>query len=222
MKPLTPTSFVLLGLLGVRSWTGYELTKQMERAVSFFWPRTERKLYDEAKNLVAHGLASAKKERVGRKRTIYSITAKGRVALRDWLGSDNQPHALEFEAIAKIFFSEQGTKMDLLANVRSVRGEAGRYLEHLAALADETVSTGGGPFPARAHINVLTFAFGWAFADALYRWSDWAESEIQQWSGVKASPKRSSWALGIFGEATDLSAGVPIGERPWARGGATS
>jgi PadR family transcriptional regulator AphA len=217
VKPLTPTSYVLLGLLGVRSWSAYELAKQMERAVHYFWPRAERKLYDEVKNLVAHGLASAKEERVGRRpRTVYAITAKGRGAVREWLGRESLPHALEFEAIAKIFLAEQGTKHELLANVRSVQDEANQYLEHLSYLARETVATHGGPFPERAHVNILTFTFGWAFADALLRWSNWAEAEIEKWSGVHASPKRSTWALGLFGEAIELGAeDLPAGPAPW-------
>jgi PadR family transcriptional regulator AphA len=216
MKPLTSTSFVLLGLLGVRSWTAYELAKQMERAVHYFWPRAERKLYDEAKNLVAHGLATARKDSVGRRpRTVYAISAKGRRALRRWLARDNAPHALEFEAVAKIFFADQGTKQELLANVRSVHDEAGTYLEHLDHLAHETVGTSGGPFPERAHINVLTFTFGWAFANALLRWSKWAETEVERWSDVKTSPQRSKWALRIFGEASELGAKERAGGLPW-------
>lgn len=217
MKPLTSTSHVLLGLLGVRSWSAYELAKQMERAVHYFWPRAERKMYDEVKNLVAHGVAAAKKEPAGaRPRTVYTITRKGRTALRRWLAAENSPHALEFEAVAKVFFSEQGSKEDALANVLSVRDEATAYMEHLGRVARETVQTEGGPFPDRAHVNVLTFTFGWSFADALLRWSDWAEAEIEKWSDVTASPKRSRWALGIFTKATALGTERPAATPlPW-------
>jgi PadR family transcriptional regulator, regulatory protein AphA len=202
--------------LDCKGWTAYELAKQMERAVHYFWPRAERKLYDEAKNLVAHGLASARKDHVGRRpRTVYAITGRGRRALRRWLARDNAPHALEFEAVAKIFFADQGSKQELLTNVRSVSDEASRYLEHLDRLARETVGTGGGPFPERAHINVLTFTFGWAFADALLRWSKWAETEVEKWSDVNTSPQRSRWALRIFGEATELVAKERAVGVPW-------
>jgi DNA-binding PadR family transcriptional regulator len=57
---------------------------------------------------VAHGLATARKVHVGRRpRTVYGITGKGRRALRRWMARDNAPHALEFEAVAKIFFADQ-------------------------------------------------------------------------------------------------------------------
>jgi DNA-binding PadR family transcriptional regulator len=177
----------------------------MERAVHFFWPRAERKMYDEVKNLVAHGLASAKKDHAGRRpRTVYTNTRAGRMALRRWLAAENSPHALEFEAVAKVFFAEQGSKQELLANVRSVRAEANDYFAHLGDVARETANTGGGPFPDRAHINVLTFTFGRLFAEALVRWSDWAEGEIAKWSDVDASPERTGWALRLFEDASEL------------------
>ena len=46
------TSYALLGLLSLRSWTTYELAKQVQRSIGWFWPRAERKLYDEPKRLV--------------------------------------------------------------------------------------------------------------------------------------------------------------------------
>src|SRR5688572_5469801 len=53
--PRTTTSYAILGLLSVRRWTTYELAKQVQRSLNWFWPRAERKLYDEPKRLVADG-----------------------------------------------------------------------------------------------------------------------------------------------------------------------
>src|SRR5947209_7648426 len=79
---LTTTSYALLTLLAVRSWTTYELAKQMRRNYHWFWPRAESKLYEEPKKLVALGLATATVDLVGRRpRTTYAITSAGREAL---------------------------------------------------------------------------------------------------------------------------------------------
>ena len=48
----TTTSFALLGLLGIKSWTAYEIVAQIKRGVHFFWPRSEAHLYAELKRLV--------------------------------------------------------------------------------------------------------------------------------------------------------------------------
>src|SRR3954469_5697273 len=93
---LTTTSYAILGLLALRSWTTYELAKQMERTLHYFWPRAESRLYEEPKNLVAQGLAHAEKTYVGKRaRTIYSITPEGREALKEWLATEASPPALQ-------------------------------------------------------------------------------------------------------------------------------
>src|SRR5207245_995140 len=81
MRKLTPTSYAILGLLALRPWSAYELTKQVRRSLHFCWPRAETRLYQEPKNLVEHGLVKATTTVNGRRpRTEYAITAKGRKA----------------------------------------------------------------------------------------------------------------------------------------------
>lgn len=75
----TTTTYALLALLGVRDWTTYELAKQVQRSLNWFWPRAERKLYDEPKRLVADGLATASVGATGKRpKTVYAITDAGR------------------------------------------------------------------------------------------------------------------------------------------------
>ena len=73
-KPLTTTSYAILGLLRLRSWTSYELAKQVQKSLGWFWPRAERKLYDEPKNLVALGLATAEPCRPLLRRWLHATT----------------------------------------------------------------------------------------------------------------------------------------------------
>src|SRR5258706_15243686 len=109
-RELTTTSYALLGWLAVRPWPIYELAAQTRRNLRFFWPRADSRLYDEPKNLVAHGLARAQKTFVGKRpRTIYSITDKGRRALAAWLGEPSAPPVLEHEALVKVFFADAGS-----------------------------------------------------------------------------------------------------------------
>jgi PadR family transcriptional regulator, regulatory protein AphA len=45
-KQLTPTSFAILGLLSIQPFTTYELAQQMDRTVSWFWPRAASMVYE--------------------------------------------------------------------------------------------------------------------------------------------------------------------------------
>ena len=162
----------------------------MQRSIPYYWPRAESHIYEEPRKLVDHGFATAKREFVGRRpRTVYAITAKGRRALKRWLGEPGRAPLVEFEGLIKVLFAEQGTKEQLLATLRSIRAEANRRRQHHSALAAELAST-GGPFPERLHVNALVFKFMWEQAEMLARWTAYAEQEVDRWPDV-AQPRDS-------------------------------
>jgi PadR family transcriptional regulator, regulatory protein AphA len=180
-RGLTTTSYAILGLLSVKPWSAYELTGQMKRGMRFTWPRAETRIYQEPKHLVAHGLARAKVERNGlRSRTVYSITPKGRAALRRWLTMPSAPPQLECEALVRATFTEAGTTQDLLRTMRELREQAlGSYLQ-IADQAEDYLAT-GGPFPERLPTIVLVGKFILEYLAFLERYARWAETQLETW-----------------------------------------
>jgi DNA-binding PadR family transcriptional regulator len=178
---LTSTSYSILGLLAVKPWTTYELAQQMDRALGRFWPRAESKLYEEPKKLVAHGLARASSEMVGkRRRTVYAITAKGRRALAEWVPTPGAGPVLEFEQLIKVFFAEHGTKADLLATLAGVRGWSGERLGAAAAVPQAYLD-GNGPFPERLPWLMLVGQFLMDFYLMVEQWAGWAAEVVETW-----------------------------------------
>ena len=115
----------MLGLLNVRSWTTYELAKQVQRSLNWFWPRAERKLYDEPKSLAALGLATADERFTGKRRSRdYTITEDGRDELARWLSEPPAPRATEFEGMLKVFFADAGDLDQLCTNLDRIEEEA--------------------------------------------------------------------------------------------------
>ena len=180
-SPLTTTSYALLGLLAVKPWSSYELTQQMDRSLRRIWPRAVSKLYEEPKKLAAHGLARSSTERNGRRtRTVYTITAEGRRALREWLAEPGEGPALEFEQLLKVFFADHGTTADALATLAAAQYWAqARGQESLAI--GEQYAQGGGPFPERAAVLQLTSRFLTDFYLLVGDWADWATGIVASW-----------------------------------------
>lgn len=178
---LSTTSYAILGLLAVKPWTTYELASQMRRALGWFWPRAESKLYEEPKKLVAQGLARATLEKVGnRPRTVYTITPKGRRALAVWIPKPSGGPVLEFESLVKIFFAEHGSKGDLLATIRGARDWAeDRFADSVDI--PRPYLNGEGPFPERLPWLILTGQFLSEFTEAVHRWAEWAEGIVADW-----------------------------------------
>ena len=183
-RPLTATSYAILGLLSAKPWSAYELTGQMRRGMRFTWPRAETRIYDEPKNLVAHGLARARTETTGRReRTVYSITPKGRAALRRWLEQPSAPPQFESEALLRTTFADSGTKDALLDTLRGLQEEVASHYEQLALQCEDYLTT-GGPFPERLHLIALIGEFIREHLAHLDRWAAWAEGQVEAWPDV--------------------------------------
>jgi PadR family transcriptional regulator, regulatory protein AphA len=178
---LSTTSYAVLGLLALRSWTGYELTQQARRSLAYCWPKEDSVLYEEPRRLVARGLAQAQRERDrGRTRNRYTITDAGRQALRAWLASPGAPPHLELEPLLRLTFADQGELTDAQAAIAALRDwAAASRADGMAVLhgyqADQA------PFPGRLHISVLTACYYKALYDATIAFCDLAQKEIAGW-----------------------------------------
>ena len=140
----SPTTYGLLGLLAVRSWTGYELTQQVRRSLRFVWPASEGHLYREQRRLVDLGWAVVQQEPAGqRSRNRYTITEAGRAALRDWLATEPEEPHFQIEGVLRTFFGDQGSHDELISAMRATAGMARSMLDEMVGFADEYLEEGG-------------------------------------------------------------------------------
>ena len=103
---LTPTSFVVLGLL---SWLGeatpYDLKRAVAGGLDTFWLLQHAQLYSEPTRLAKAGYLTEKQEQKGRRRKLYRLTKKGEAALRDWVMTPTaEPTRLRDPGLLKLFF----------------------------------------------------------------------------------------------------------------------
>lgn len=214
-KRITTTSFALLGLLSIRPWTTYELASQMRRNFRFFWPRAESNLYTEPKRLVEGGWATAESRPVGRRRrTIYSISPKGRKALERWLTQQASPSRLEAEPLVKFAFAANSDKAHVLENLRRFHDDAITRQDNLRSIFGEYVRE-QDPFPQRVHINVVIYQLLWEHACADANWASWALGQVSHWRRTDIPQGREGLmrvlqaALNDSGEARGRTAAGP-------------
>ena len=206
LPELSTTSFAILGLLSIKPWSTYELAKQMQRDLRFFWPRAESNLYAEPKKLVAHGFASAdSKPRGKRRRTVYSITPAGTQALADWLGTAAAEPRWEAESIVKFIFATGGSKEQLLENLRHFGEHATARWEAVEAVV-RPYFDGDEPFPERTHINVIAARLQLETARLHASWADQAVKEVEKWH-TPAEPHDHASTLAAL--KAEVEAGAP-------------
>jgi DNA-binding PadR family transcriptional regulator len=144
MATQSPATYGLLGMLAVRSWTGYELTRQVRRSLRFIWSTSEGHLYREQKRLVALGWAVVERERTGRRaRNRYTITPAGREALASWLATPPEEPHLQVEGVLRLFYANLGGSADLRKSMATTAEQAGSMLATLRGFVREYLAEGG-------------------------------------------------------------------------------
>ncbi len=154
---VSTTTYGLLGLLAVRSWTGYELTQQMRRSLRFVWSSSEGHLYREQKGLVELGWAAVEDEQAGaRTRKRYTITAAGEAALREWLTTAPQEPHFEIEGLVRLFHGSHGSVADLASAMDATADAARAMLDEMLGFVDEYLADGGPLWMLEHGINAAT------------------------------------------------------------------
>jgi DNA-binding PadR family transcriptional regulator len=136
---LTPTSFIVLGLLDAAGEaTPYDLKQMVAASLGNFWSLQHAQLYTEPERLAAAGYLTERREESGRRRRHYRVTSKGRRALRDWLAEPtDELTELRDAALLKVFFgADPGTLAEVqveahrakLAEYEGIMEQAGREL----------------------------------------------------------------------------------------------
>jgi DNA-binding PadR family transcriptional regulator len=104
---LTATGRVVLGLLGFRPMSGYEIKALVDNSTRFFWNASYGQIYPELRRLADGGLIEGSDEpQGGRKRVVYSITDSGRAALAQWHASSGAIQELRDETMLKLFLAD--------------------------------------------------------------------------------------------------------------------
>lgn len=104
-RALTPTSYIVLGMLELAPGTPYELKQRVAGSLADFWSVQHAQLYTETKRLAEEGLLTESREREGRRRKTYKITDAGQNALEEWRASPTRGLTeLRDPGMLKIFF----------------------------------------------------------------------------------------------------------------------
>ena len=106
MERLSPTGYVILGMLGWRPMSGYDVKSVVDHSTRFFWAASYGQIYPELQRLAEAGLVEGEAEPgSARRRTVYRLTRGGRKALRDWLAEEPRTFEQRDEGLLKLFFA---------------------------------------------------------------------------------------------------------------------
>lgn len=135
-SPLTPTSYVVLGVVSLLGpCTPYEMEQWVAASLGHFWSFPRSQLYSEPPRLVAAGLLDEDREHTGRRRRRFGIRDEGRAALQSWLAvPDGRGTEIRDLGLLRLFFgSAAADEGDVAAGARA---QAQTHRDQLAAYQD--------------------------------------------------------------------------------------
>lgn len=213
LPKLTPTSYVLLGLLARKPQSAYQLNARMQNSlIRVYWPRVESHVYSEPKKLLRHKMVSEEKgKHNGRNRTVYTITTEGTRALQSWLSDDaDLDLRMQAEFMLKLLLADSGTVADVHSTLeKSLNRSHEDLLEAIegikAILAAEEYAIDGAPYNGIV-INLM--------ADILiarYRWGNFALETAQGIDDDLPSEEKVKISRRAYADALEkLEAALPI------------
>ena len=177
---------VVLGLLSHENLTGYDIKKQIDGAISFFWKGSFGNIYPtlrelEAQKLIVRNVSRAdgetETEKSGREKIVYAITEAGRKVLKEWLSQETASNELRYETLLKLFLGGNTDRDVTLKNIKMFEAKIASdlkllkfYQSNLEKVLDDD-----------DHVYFyLTVSFGVETYEAYLKWCGRAEKLIKE------------------------------------------
>ena len=166
---LSPTAYVILGMLSWCPMSGYDIKAIVDDSTRFFWAASYGQIYPELRRLAEAGLAVADDSTGGRGRTEYRLTPAGRRALKRWLAQEPAVFELRDEGLLKLFFADAAPE----GGPPSLRAKSRHHADVASRL--RVIDSGGGPegFPQ------LVLRFGIECNEWIAQWCERAAERLE-------------------------------------------
>jgi DNA-binding PadR family transcriptional regulator len=180
---LTPFSFTLLALIGREGAGPHDLVQYLRRG-RVFASAADSQYYAETKRLAERGyLAAEKRPGKTRERTHYTLTDKGREALRDWAEEPCSFSGIQSEAITRMLATDLVGEARTRKSLEALRGE----IDELNAFLDEAELT-ARQYPHREKYLLLNHGLARAILQTYSEWLDRVERELAPRTAKRSPP----------------------------------
>src|SRR5213083_630916 len=98
--------YIILGLLGARPMSGYDIKQAFDRALASYWNAGNSQIYTTLKSMSQAGLVKSEVivQTTRPNRKVYQLTASGEAELIHWLMESVPERFTKDEFLTKLFF----------------------------------------------------------------------------------------------------------------------
>jgi DNA-binding PadR family transcriptional regulator len=171
---LSPTAYVILGMLRHEPRSGYEIKQVVDQSTRFFWAASYGQIYPELGKLAKAGLVEGESQpRGGRKRTVYRLTPAGRKELRRWLSEPPEVFEIRDESLLKLFFAgaaPPGKAAEIIDEKRRLHEQKLERLREIEPFA--AAGADSDPYP------YMVLRYGMESSEWVVAWCERARAEL--------------------------------------------
>ncbi|MBE5841439.1 MAG: PadR family transcriptional regulator [Butyrivibrio sp.] len=170
---------VILGLLAHEDLTGYDIKKQIDGAISFFWKGSFGSIYPALGEMEKQGLVKRKKsdKSSGREKIVYQITKDGKETLKAWLNDEKAINDLKYETLLKMYFGGIQDRSVTIRNIEIFEQQVKENLEVLKFYKGNLEKV----LDKEDHVHYyLTVLFGIETYEAYLKWCNKAKKIMKE------------------------------------------
>jgi PadR family transcriptional regulator, regulatory protein AphA len=145
--------FALLGLLAVQPASGYDLKRAINRSTYFIWNATGPQIYNTLHDLREEGYITSKLlPQTGKPdKHIHTITARGRAALKEFIGKPIRASVTRDEVLLRIFFGNFANKNTMKRELEAYLDRIGEERAHMEVTEARVTAHPGAKHEARRY-----------------------------------------------------------------------
>jgi DNA-binding PadR family transcriptional regulator len=138
------TTYAVLGQVAAGPTTGYDIKARLEAGAAHFWHASYSQIYAELRRLTELGLVTERHVRQDARpdKRVYTITARGRRALREWLEEPWGLARLRDESLVKLTLADSLPPGEVIGELRRLKAAHERrraeFEAEIAALPEGT------------------------------------------------------------------------------------
>jgi DNA-binding PadR family transcriptional regulator len=167
----------ILAALVAQPCSGYDLRKQFEGSVGFFWKASFQQIYRELTKLEEQGFLAAQaiqqENRPDKK--IYSVTEAGKAYLSEWIAEPSTASPIKDDLLVKLFVGYLVPQPTILAELEKHRQQHMEQLSVYQAIVQQYFQH-PETFSVEARFQYMTLRNGIRYET---EWLAWCDEAIQ-------------------------------------------
>ena len=125
--------YIILGLLGARPMSGYDIKQAFDRALASYWNAGNSQIYTTLKSLSDAGLVEAEVivQTTRPNRKVYHLTQTGQAELNRWLQEEVPERFSKDDFLTKLFFCGETSDDTAMRHLQEHRASLLKQLQHM-------------------------------------------------------------------------------------------